>query len=105
MQTIHWKQGESLPFLQTILTDATGAALPLTGLSVAASLRDRLGRERWTADAKVLDPATGSIEVDWPTTFPLAVGEYWLDFPVTYPDGRVLRVPSGNNAIHFLVWP
>lgn len=105
MTTIHWKQGTSLPFAQTTLSDASDAPIPLTGIRISTSIRDRLGTERFNAAVNVLDAVAGRVEIDWPVDFSLPVGEYWLDFVLLYPDDRVLRVPSGADSIHFLVWP
>ncbi|MBA2704917.1 MAG: hypothetical protein H0U60_13830 [Blastocatellia bacterium] len=93
------KQGDTLPVIESILTDAQGVVVDLTAAS-AVTFRMRTkdgGTLALVGTATILAPATaGRVRYAWNAADTAIAGEYEADWKVTFTGGATATFPSGS---------
>jgi len=100
MAEFRLKQGDRLPKLRAALTDSNGAALDLTGATVAFRFRARGGALLTLAGvASVVAPATsGVVEFSWGAGDSATPGVYESEWVLTYA-GSAQTVPTSGYLV------
>lgn len=90
------KAGDRLPKLRMTLTDGSGAALDLTGATVAFRMRAQRGGAliSLTGSAAVITAASGIVEYSWGTGDTATPGEYFGEWVLTYAGPVTRTVPA-----------
>lgn len=96
MTTVFMKQGDRLPALRMQLTDSNGAAINLTGATVAFRMRSSSGTNvTLTGEATVVSAATGEVQFAWGDGDTDTVGSYVAEWVADY-SGSTLTVPTNG---------
>lgn len=96
MTTVFMKQGDRLPALRMQLTDASGAALNLTGAAVTFRMRSAAGSLVTLAGAAtVVDATSGTVQFAWGVGDTATVGAYQAEWACDF-SGSVQTVPTNS---------
>ncbi len=93
------KQGDTLPVIESLLTDSAGAAIDLTTATVVTfRMRTKDGGTLALAgSATILTPATaGRVRYTWNVADTLTPGEYEADWHITFSGGGTATFPNGS---------
>lgn len=94
----HIRRDDRLPPIQAFLSDATGAAINLSGASVQFVMEDHYGTVKAQGAATVLDAAQGLVEYAWGATDTDTPGLYMARWVITI-GGKSLSVPNDGDLL------
>ena len=97
MLNVRRKQGDNAP-IELSLKDSNGVPYDLTGATLSASIKNRLGVD--VAQLSVISPSPtdGRITVETGDTSSWDVGKHEWDVRVEFESGRVFVIPSDGVA-------
>lgn len=91
------KRGDRLPTLARALKFTDGSVIDLTGCTVRWRMRDKVGGTVMVdAPATIVSATDGKVEYAWASPDTDTVGHFVGEWQVTYPDAKVLTVPTLN---------
>lgn len=93
------KQGDLLPSIEAVLLNPDNTPLNLaTATSVLFRMRKRggSGAAKVSAAATIVTPTTGLVRYNWSATDTDTVGEYFVEWVVTFPTALPVTYP-GNG--------
>ncbi len=94
------KRNDRLPALAATLLDGNGAALNLTGTTVAFHMwRGGASTFKVNASCTVTSAAGGQVSYDWAAGDTDTAGEWQAEFEITYTGPRTLTCPNGDNFL------
>lgn len=100
--TFYLKQGDTYPNIETTLTDSTGKPLDLTGATILFRMSvANAGNLMVEKAATVITPQTGGnigkCYAEFAPEDTAELGEYRVEWQVTFPSGKVATFPRGQE--------
>lgn len=91
------KRGDRLPTLARTLKFTDGSVIDLSGCTVRWKMREKVGGTVMVdAAATIVSASEGKVEYAWALIDTDTVGHFVGEWQVTYPDAKVLTVPTMN---------
>ncbi len=106
MGTFFFKQGDTVPKIQTILKDGAGVIVDLTGATVKFKMRSKFDATvKIDSAALVVSPGTdGLVEYQWVTADTNTPGWYDAEWEVVFPGGKIETFPNkGYDTIKIAI--
>jgi len=94
------KRGDTSPSIQSILKDAAGVAIDLTGATVSLHMK-AVGESTLKIDEAmtIVNATSGVVRYDWSSSDTNTAGTYYVEFEVTKADNSVETFPNNGNAV------
>lgn len=91
------KRNDTSPILQTVLSDANGVAIDLTGTTVKFYMKKyKATTPKINATAAIVNEDAGIVRYLWQTGDTDTAGSYQAEFQITYDDGAVETFPNAD---------
>ena len=91
------KRNDTSPILQTVLSDANGVAIDLTGTAVKFYMKKyKATTPKINATAAIVNEDAGVVRYLWQTGDTDTAGSYQAEFQITYDDGSVETFPNAD---------
>lgn len=89
------KQGDTSPDFVADLKNPDKSAVVLTGATVKFHMRSsRRGSTPLVGNASIVDAFIGRVKYEWTSSDTASVGDYEVEFEVTFADGKVETYPN-----------
>jgi hypothetical protein len=89
------KENDTSPALRAVLKDSDGVSVDLTGASVRFHMRNANGGILVVnKPATIVTAASGIVDYNWDAEDTTVVGQFEIEFEVTFPDGGIQTFPN-----------
>lgn len=99
MAEITLKRGDRNPSLEATLQQATGAPIPLHGVTQVKFLMKDENTLKIDSPVTIIDAARGLVKYDWAAEDTDTVGNYQAEFEITFSDGKKMTVPNNGYIV------
>lgn len=95
---VHYKDGDTRPYLRGYLLDAYGNRIDLTdAVTVYAKIKRPDVPEGYRKDAVIVgDPGNGEVVIMWDEGDLTPAGVYYAEFHIVFNDGTDMHVPNSG---------
>jgi len=91
------KENDTLPALRAVLKDSAGEPIDLTGATVMFHMRNTSNSNvKVDSAATIIDAGGGVVDYQWIAQDTDNVGQYEIEFEVTFPGGGVQTFPNNS---------